>query len=165
MNSFTHLIGSSPQVRFQAYIVPVTETGCWLWLGEYSHNGYGRFRLGNRRIAAHRHAWELDHGPIPDGLMACHKCDTPSCVNPSHLFLGTCKQNKQDSVRKGRHSHGKKASDAMRDKLCAASAMQIFLAPGTHQFIADRYGVSRQVVTGIKAKTKWVWIHNYEESK
>lgn len=162
MKLFTHLINKPESVRFSGYCEPVTESGCILWLGEESHNGYGRFRSGGRRIAAHRYAWIKEHGEIPAGLMVCHKCDTPQCVNVSHLFLGTCRENKLDSVSKGRHSRGRVASLA-RAKFTPEMAMSIFNAKGTHQSIADAFGIGRQSVSKIKAKLQWQWIHDEKQ--
>ena len=75
--------------------IPEPNTGCWLWLGFISPDGYGT-RL------AHRRAWELARGPIPDGMLVCHRCDVRHCVNPDHLFLGTHLDNMRDMIRKGR---------------------------------------------------------------
>lgn len=160
--NFRHLCGSrnkTPAERFETYLMPVPEAGCFIWLGDESHNGYGRFQINNRRIPAHRYAWLCQKGEIPDGLMVCHKCDTPQCCNVEHLFLGTCKQNKADSVSKGRHSHGKIASVSRAEKLNSVLAKQIFIARGTHQCVADQFGISRAMVTKIKAKKAWAWIH------
>lgn len=162
--SFRHLCGSyhnmTPEARFSEYVMPVTESGCHIYMGEESHNGYGRFRIeGTKRTPAHRYAWMLAHGEIPSGLMVCHKCDTPQCVNVSHLFLGTCKQNKADSIKKGRHSHGKVSSLARATLVTPQLAMEVFNALGTHQAIADQVGLKRQTVTKIKAKKSWAWIH------
>ena len=65
--------------------IPVPESGCWLWLGAEKGNGYGNVKQGRRNTTAHRRSWEEHNGPIPKGMHVCHKCDTPSCVNPDHL--------------------------------------------------------------------------------
>jgi HNH endonuclease len=74
---------------------------CWVWTGPTYKFGYGRFAG-----YAHRIAWELTNGPIPEGLFGLHKCDNPPCVRPSHLFLGTRKDNSEDMKRKGRSAVG-----------------------------------------------------------
>lgn len=75
---------------------------CWLWTGRLSISGYGQFRQNKRFHRAHRVAWEITNGAIPDGLCVCHKCDVRHCVNPEHLFIGTCQDNANDRVAKGR---------------------------------------------------------------
>lgn len=90
--------------RFESKFIPVTESGCWLWLRGINAKGYGQFGRKHGSDQAHRVAWELYRGQIPDGMNVCHSCDVRCCVNPDHLFLGTQKDNMQDCMKKGRLS-------------------------------------------------------------
>lgn len=81
--------------------------GCWLWNGALKSNGYGSFRpFKGAWTSAHRHAWQLAHGAIPDGRMVLHTCDNRRCVNPAHLFLGDAQANMDDMRAKGRSRSG-----------------------------------------------------------
>ena len=88
--------------------MPVTETGCWIWLGGADELGYGRYGNRKHRVNVPRRAYELYVGPIAAGLVVRHTCDMPSCVNPAHLVTGTYKDNSQDMVRRGRSCAGDK---------------------------------------------------------
>src|SRR3989337_1119363 len=92
--------------RFESYIMPEPNTGCWLWCGAWKDQKhgkiYGTITIHCHSVRAHRVAWELYVGPVPKGLKVLHKCDVQPCVNPSHLFLGTQKDNVSDCYKKGR---------------------------------------------------------------
>lgn len=93
---------------------------CHVWTGGTAKGGYGVVGMWDSSTKkqqmkkSHRLAWEFAFGPIPDDLFVCHRCDNPPCCNPSHLFLGTCKQNLADMRAKGRHSHGEGHSALLR---------------------------------------------------
>jgi len=85
---------------------PDRNTGCWIWNASLNEKGYGKFWNGKETAGAHRYSWQREfRTPIPSGMCICHTCDTPACVNPSHLFLGTKKDNWQDCLSKGRRKY------------------------------------------------------------
>lgn len=93
--------------RLMAKIEVDPKTGCWIWNGATHAGGYGHILVGSRTtgrrmVGAHRVSYELAKGEVPDGHDICHRCDTPACVNPDHLFAGTRKDNMTDMVSKGR---------------------------------------------------------------
>lgn len=93
----------SPEIeRFMKYVPHAPSDGCWLWNGLLNRKGYGSFRFRGKQQCAHRVAYKLLVGEIPGGLFVCHSCDTPACVNPKHLWLGTAADNNRDRDIKGR---------------------------------------------------------------
>lgn len=82
---------------------------CWEWIGARIPEGYGQLSVDGRVVGAHRLAWELAHGAsIPPRLLVRHRCDNPKCVRPSHLALGTVRDNARDSVERGRNKEVRK---------------------------------------------------------
>ena len=79
-----------------------TETGCIQWTGSKDKKGYGRYSGASKEVLAHRLAYIMHYGRIPDGLHVLHRCDNPSCCNPQHLFVGTNSDNVADKIAKGR---------------------------------------------------------------
>ena len=94
------------QVNKNGPVVSYVGTPCWLWVGTKNTHGYGQMGLNGKIIGAHRAAVLLSGTEIPKGLWVLHRCDTPACVRPSHLFLGTRQDNTDDKVSKGRQAAG-----------------------------------------------------------
>jgi len=94
------------QALWERFWAKVDRSGdCWVWIGTRWPTGYGQMRGDGRQLMAHRVAWQIVKGPIPEGLFVCHKCDNPPCVRPDHLFLGTAADNTRDRDVKGRNGY------------------------------------------------------------
>lgn len=156
----------SPKQRFWSKVAK--GDGCWLWTGAiFTHFGYGRFNTRSTSLAAHRYSYELAHGSIPDGMLVCHHCDTPRCVRPDHLFLGTSKDNKHDCVAKGRHASGERHPQAILTSTDAAEIRRLFSdgrtgrgrgqhGTFTQRELASRFGVKRATIANIVDNRAWV---------
>lgn len=144
--------------RFDDKWVGEPNSGCWLWTGSMQNTRYGGMRAGGRRggkvCRSHRVAWELYRGPIPSGLGVLHKCDTPLCVNPYHLFLGTQAQNNADRDLKGRQV-AKRGEEHGMAKLTDELVRAIRSATGRHRDIAASLGVMKHDVQRVKAGKAW----------
>ena len=95
------------KVKFYRHTLVPNENGCMIWKGALASkkglNGYGKIRIkGGKQIAAHRFSYEIHNGQIPQGMHVLHKCDTPRCVAPEHLSIGTASDNMKDREAKKR---------------------------------------------------------------
>ena len=150
-------MATDPRERFDRLWIPEPNTGCHLWLGSYSDRGYGVFRYQRRTGNAHRAAWRLaNQCEVPGGMFVCHKCDTPACVNPDHLFLGTPTENNMDCLRKGRAKNQRLPGERnTQAKLTEATVREIRARVGTLKELAEIYGISASQIQKIRARTKW----------
>jgi len=142
--------------RFWAKVQKKGPDECWPWTGGMIR-GYGVFtvpKAKQRNRRASRFSFELSNGPIPEGLCVCHRCDNPPCVNPSHLFLATNRENTADKVRKKRHLFGEKHLQA---KLTQADVLAIRASSERTGVIAARYGIHR--TTALRARIGERWAH------
>lgn len=139
--------------KFFARVAPTTGSRCWEWNGPRNASGYGRISHG-RGIMAHRVAWELHFGTIPDGLSVCHRCDNRGCVNPAHLFLGTHAENIKDRDSKRRLALGSRCGKA---KLTEADILAIrgLLETVKPRALATRYNIHISTIYCIRDRKNW----------
>lgn len=154
---------------FDELYTPEPNTGCWLWFGARNRNGYGVIHHG----LAHRFAFIRFVGAIPRGSIVRHKCDTPACVNPDHLELGTQADNLRDIVKRGRH-WGQKNPEAAskwgrlygarpkaigeknpKAKLTSKEVLEIRASTDSAPGLAEKYGVSRNAIYYIRSRATW----------
>lgn len=147
--------------RFMEKFEEDRDTGCWVWTGATNEAGYGAiWKDGDERAApAHRVAYEIFVGPIPEGLFVCHHCDNPPCVNPEHLFVGDAKDNADDMMAKGRGPDTVppvlRGEDAHTSKLTEAEVMEIRASDEGLDVLAERYGVGAAQVCAVRTGRSW----------
>lgn len=129
-------------------------SSCWEWTAFRNSKGYGVCQLpgGKGFELAHRTSWRLANGDLPDGVHVLHACDNPSCVRPSHLFLGTHTQNMRDMAVKGRMngSHGIKLAPS--DVLAIRRAVR---DGATQAALAAQYGVAPTTINNLVKRRTW----------
>lgn len=177
-----HLVAKAPPARRERQVVvrrSVSERfwarvlkgdGCWIWQGPINKSGYGAHGKGAR--LAHRISWEMSTGQDPGSLFVCHRCDSPPCVRPDHLFLGTHLDNMRDMDAKGRrrgtfqpgmnnagesHGRAKLTDDAVRQ------IRGMYRAGVSCKDIAPLFGIASNTAYQVAARRKWAhvvgWSH------
>jgi hypothetical protein len=115
------------------------ESGCRIWDGQRNNRDYGKFYFQGTNSLAHRAMYFAYYGSLPEGLYVCHACDTPGCIEPAHLFVGTARDNSDDMIRKGRGREGRIALEVVR------AMRQEFDAGGVRVAdLARKYGMTRK---------------------
>lgn len=141
--------------RFLDKVFPEPNSGCWLWTGGVTSCGYGTIKIDYVTKTTHRTSYRLFKGEINDGLLVLHKCDTPCCVNPDHLFLGTAKENSDDMIRKNRKfiTRGELSGNA---KLKEADVIKIrTMSQYKNIELAKMFNVSDAIISRIRSHKRW----------
>lgn len=154
----------SLQERFDSFYIPEPNTGCWLWESRADRGGYGWLKeIGRKYLRAHRLSWTLHRGEIPPGMCVLHKCDTPACVNPDHLFLGTHLDNARDRVQKGRGRGGSMGMAGKFNPSVKLTEEEVrAIRSDTRQLlaIAGDYGISDSQVSSIRLRKSWRYLEH-----
>ena len=143
--------------RFLAKVQRDPSSGCWIWTGALNNMGYGKFKVGDSVVYAHRYSAVRWANVDSSAAEICHRCDTPACVNPEHLFVGRHADNMADMARKGRSTQGVKHPGA---KLGVEQVRQIRAEERRSIEIAAQFGVSRTCVDNIRSRRTWGHLHD-----
>lgn len=139
----------------------VQPSGCIEYKGPHLFSGYGTFNYSGKKTLAHRFAWELWKGPIPAGMWVLHKCDNPPCCNIDHLFLGTCQDNTDDRINKGRDANrsGQNNGRALLNEDDVRKIHTLLREGLTSVEVASRYSVTADTIRSLKSGFSWKHIY------
>jgi hypothetical protein len=138
---------------------------CWMWRGKTQNGGYGVIHRGgadNDTAYAHRVSLKINTGEDPVGMAVCHRCDTPGCVNPAHLFLGTIADNVADMIGKGRKAtvgaagvRGERVGSAKLNETKVREIRRLSASGWSSTQLADRFGVDSSTIRQIVRNELW----------
>ncbi len=142
---------------FEVAVEKLTESGCWIWMGRLDKYGYGAINWNGKEYKAHRLSYQHFEGEIPLNHGICHKCDNPSCVNPTHLFVGTQLDNVRDMHAKKRanKAFGENSSKAILTEANVREIRLMIQQNFTNVEIARKFNISAEAICGIKANRNW----------
>lgn len=159
---FCSLSCSSQWLRRHAPRVPVAERlwrrvektdTCWLWRGNISNVGYGTITVEGVTKYVHRVAYELAHGPIPEGLSVLHQCDVRACVNPEHLRVGSAQENAVEAASRGRR--GSRAGHSKLTEEKVREIKELLRLGWKYTRISKLYGVTHGTIWHIALGKTW----------
>jgi hypothetical protein len=133
--------------------IPVPEAGCWIFEGCLTLTGYGQVRVNGKGHLAHRVSYACLVGEIPDGAHVLHRCDTPCCVNPDHLWIGSHADNMRDCADKGRN--GQRGERSHNNRLTTSSVKEIKASALSRRELADFYDVGLSTIDDIRKGRTW----------
>jgi hypothetical protein len=133
---------------------------CWLWTAAKDETGRGYFNVNQKAKRVHRLSYEMHKGPIPNGLLVCHTCDVPSCVNPDHLFLGTNAENMRDMGNKKRSKFHKVKFMGTKHGMSKLTDEDVLEIRSRYRFgnghkLAKEFGISTSVISAIVNNKIW----------
>jgi hypothetical protein len=147
----TTTCGCSRSARPVVY--SISESNCWICTSHpRDKDGYPQICVNRNKARLSRVYYEKYRGPIPKGICVCHTCDTPECINPDHLFLGTNEENTRDKYEKGRSARGENNGFS---KLTREQVIEIRSSPEPQREIAKKYGMTVSGIQCVLYRRNW----------
>lgn len=134
-----------PDARFWSKVLKTTT--CWLWQRGKDKDGYGKFSIRGKDLRAHKYSYMLFNGVYPLNMLVCHTCDTPACVNPKHLFIGSHQDNVNDMISKKRNVYGTKCHNA-KYSFKFISQVRNEARVYTQSYLSQKYQISKSTIQG-----------------
>jgi hypothetical protein len=151
----TELLESKSARTFWSYVDQGGPDECWMWLGARDTDGYGLRCFDGHTTGAHKVAWMLTNGSIPQGLHVLHSCDVRGCVNPAHLHLGTHSQNLTEMWARGRMKRRRNPQTKLTEESVAEIKARYSAGGVTQKLLAAEYGVTQSLISKVVRGAAW----------
>lgn len=159
MTKSRNILIKNPIERFWKFVsIPDDKSQCWEWIGRKNYKGYGVMKINNHSIQSHRFSYELHIGKIPNGLIICHTCDNPACVNPKHLWAGTIADNNRDRDIKGRKALGEQNGKSKLTEKDVREILHMFSLGYSCAEIARKFNHPHSTIYAVKIGRSWKWL-------